>query len=57
MSEHQNKTKINFVVDPKLLEDFDTLVGEHGYDRSEALREGMRLLMDKLRERRAKPEN
>jgi len=44
--------KINFVVDSDFLQNFDTLIGEHGYkDRSEALREGMRLLVDKLRRR------
>jgi len=44
--------KVNLVVNPDFLENFDTLIGEHGYqDRSEAIREGMRLLMSRLRRR------
>ena len=45
-------TKISVSVPWELLDEFDHLTGEHGYQRSEAIRQGMRTLMDELRKKK-----
>jgi len=41
--------KISISVTWKLLEEFDEIIEEYGYQRSEAIRRGMRMVMDDLR--------
>ena len=41
--------KISVSVTFDLLSEFDELIEEHGYQRSEAIRKGMRMVIDELR--------
>lgn len=44
--------KISVSVTWGLLREFDEITKEHGYQRSEAIRKGMRMVMDELRKRK-----
>ena len=43
--------KISVSVTLELLDEFDRVTKEHGYQRSEAIRKGMRMVVDELRKR------
>ena len=43
--------KVSVSIPWELLSEFDALLGEHGYTRSEAIRRGMRMVIRELRKR------
>lgn len=44
--------KISVSVTWELLDEFDCITKEYGYQRSEAIRQGMRTLIDELRKKK-----
>jgi len=44
--------KISVSVPWELLSEFDKIIEEHGYQRSEAIRRGMRTVIDELQKRK-----